>query len=77
MAEQQPEKKQIKTVGLIINSYKEQIVQIGRQVIDLLEHQHVTVLAMGEEAEALQVPSVGVDQFCSEAQVVLVMGIIK
>ena len=74
MAEQQPEKKQIKTVGLIINSYKEQIVQIGRQVIDLLEHQHVTVLAMGEEAEALQVPSVGVDQFCSEAQVVLVIG---
>ena len=41
------ENTEIKTIGLIINSYKEQIVQIGRQVITLLREQHVNVLAMG------------------------------
>ena len=68
------ENTEIKTIGLIINSYKEQIVQIGRQVIALLDRQHVKVLAMGEEAKALQIATVGVDQFCAEAQVVLVIG---
>ena len=74
MAAEPLENKQIKTVGLIINSYKEQIVQIGRQVIALLDRQHVKVLAMGDEAEALQIAAVDVDQFCAEAQVVLVIG---
>ena len=74
MAEQQWEKKQIKTIGLIINSYKEQIVQIGRQVIAQLERQQVKVLAMGEEAEALQITAVDAEQFCNDAQIVLVIG---
>ena len=74
MAEQQWEKKQIKTIGLIINSYKEQIVQIGRQVIAQLERQQVKVLAMGEEAAALQITAVDAEQFCNDAQIVLVIG---
>lgn len=68
------EKQQIKTIGLIINSYKEQIVQIGRQVIALLHEQAVDVLAMGEEAEALQISAVSAETFCNEAQLVLVIG---
>jgi NAD+ kinase len=59
---------------LIINSYKEQIVQIGRQVITLLREQHVNVLAMGEEAEALALNAVSAETFCNEAQMVLVIG---
>ncbi len=74
MAEKHQENQQIKTIGLIINSYKEQIVQIGRQVITLLREQHVDVIAMGEEAEALQIEAVQPEQFCSAAQMVLVIG---
>lgn len=65
---------QIKTIGLIINSYKEQIVQIGQQVIAKLQEQHVHVLAMGEEADALCISAVSTDQFCQQAQLVLVIG---
>ena len=65
---------EIKTIGLIINSYKEQIVQIGRQVITLLREQNVNVLAMGEEAEALALNAVSAETFCNEAQMVLVIG---
>jgi len=67
-------KQEIKTIGLIINSYKEQIVHIGRQVIALLREQNVHVLAMGEEADALKIPAVQAEQFCNEAQIVLVIG---
>jgi len=67
-------KQKIKTIGLIINSYKEQIVHIGRQVIALLREQNVHVLAMGEEADALKIPAVQAEQFCNEAQIVLVIG---
>jgi NAD+ kinase len=68
------ENTEIKTIGLIINSYKEQIVQIGRQVITLLREQNVNVLAMGEEAEALALNAVSAETFCNEAQMVLVIG---
>ncbi len=74
MSEKQQGKQQIKTIGLIINSYKEQIVQIGRQVIARLHEQHVKVVAMGEEAEALQVDAIQPEQFCNIAQIVLVIG---
>ena len=65
---------EIKTIGLIINSYKEQIVQIGRQVITLLREQNVNVLAMGEEAEALALNAVSAETFCTEAQMGVVIG---
>jgi NAD+ kinase len=68
------ENTEIKTIGLIINSYKEQIVQIGRQVITLSREQNVNVLAMGEEAEALALNAVSAETFCNEAQMVLVIG---
>ena len=68
------ENTEIKTIGLIINSYKEQIVQIGRQVITLLREQNVNVLAMGEEAEALALNAVSAETFCNETQMVLVIG---
>ncbi|MBQ5667868.1 MAG: NAD(+)/NADH kinase [Peptococcaceae bacterium] len=68
------ENTEIKTIGLIINSYKEQIVKIGRQVITLLREQNVNVLAMGEEAEALALNAVSAETFCNEAQMVLVIG---
>ena len=74
MTEPQKKTNEIKTIGLIINSYKEQIVQIGRQVIALLREQAVDVVAIGEEAEALDIDAVSVETFCNEAQVVLVIG---
>lgn len=64
----------IKTVGLIINSYKEQIIQIGQQIADLLRQQQVEVLAIGEEAEAMQIPPSTEEAFCAAVQMVLVIG---
>lgn len=65
---------EIKTIGLIINRDKEQIVQIGRKVIALLQKQSVQAVAIGAEAEALQIPSVSLEQFCNTVQMVLVIG---
>ena len=64
----------IKTVGLIINSYKEQIIRIGQQIADLLRQQQVEVLAIGEEAEAMQIPPSTEEAFCAAVQMVLVIG---
>lgn len=64
----------IKTVGLIINSYKEQIVQIGLRLIALLRQQQVEVVAIGAEAEALQLTPCTEDEFRSRSQLVLVIG---
>ncbi len=66
--------KAIKTVGLIINSYKEHIIQIGKQLIVLLEQQDVRVLAIGQEAEVLQIPACTEEAFQQEVQLVLVIG---
>ena len=64
----------IKTVGLIVNSYKEQIIRIGQQIADLLRQQQVEVLAIGEEAEAMQIPPSTEEAFCAAVQMVLVIG---
>lgn len=64
----------IKTVGLIINRNKEQIIQIGLSLIDLLRRQQVQVVAIGPEAEALQLEPSSEEAFCAAAQMVLVIG---
>ena len=64
----------VKTVGLIINSYKEQIIRIGQNLTDLLKQQQVDVVAIGEDAEALHLPPSTEDAFCQAAQIVLVIG---
>ena len=64
----------VKTVGLIINSYKEQIIRIGQNLTDLLKQQQVDVVAIGEEAEALHLPPSTEEAFCQAAQIVLVIG---
>ena len=64
----------IKTVGLIINRNKEQIIQIGLPLIDLLRRQQVQVVAIGPEAEALQLEPSSEEAFCAAAQMVLVIG---
>lgn len=64
----------IKTVGLIINRNKEQIIQIGLSMIDLLRRQQVQVVAIGPEAEALQLEPSSEEAFCAAAQMVLVIG---
>ncbi len=68
------DKMEVKTVGLVINIYKEQIIQIGRQLIDLLQQQQVEVVAIGEEAEALQLAPSTEEEFRRSAQIVLVIG---
>ena len=64
----------IKTVGLIINRDKEQIVKIGLQLVELLRQQQVTVAAIGTEAEALKLQQSTEKQFCAVVQLVLVIG---
>lgn len=64
----------IKTVGLIINIFKKPIIEIGLQVIQLLNARQVRTIAIGEEAEALGLAPTEKDDFCQMAQVVLVIG---
>ena len=64
----------IKTVGLVINIFKKPIIEIGLQVIQLLNARQVRTLAIGEEAEALGLTPTEKDDFCQMAQVVLVIG---
>ena len=64
----------VKTVGLIINIFKKPIIEIGLQVIQLLNARQVRTIAIGEEAEALGLAPTEKDDFCQMAQVVLVIG---
>lgn len=64
----------IQTIGLIINSYKEQIIQIGLQLIEELSRNQVSVIAIGSEAEALHLPAHTEEEFRREAELVLVIG---
>ena len=64
----------VKTVGLIINIFKKPIIEIGLQVIQLLNARQVRTIAIGEEAEALGLTPTEKDDFCQMAQVVLVIG---
>ena len=64
----------IRTVGLVINIYKEQIIRIGQQIIDLLQQRQVDVVAIGEEAEALHLSPASEETFRQTAQLVLVIG---
>lgn len=66
--------KEIRTVGLIINRDKAQVIAIGQQLVRLLDSQRVTAVAIGAEAEALQLPPVTEEEFCAMAQLVLVIG---
>lgn len=71
---EEEELEEIKTVGLIINRDKEQVITIGLQLIALLHSQQVAVVAIGAEAEALQLPPATEAEFCAAAQMVLVIG---
>lgn len=64
----------IKTVGLVINIFKKPIIEIGLQVIQLLNARQVRTIAIGKEAEALGLTPTEKDDFCQMAQVVLVIG---
>ena len=61
-------------MGLIINIFKKPIIEIGLQVIQLLNARQVRTIAIGEEAEALGLAPTEKDDFCQMAQVVLVIG---
>ena len=61
-------------MGLIINIFKKPIIEIGLQVIQLLNARQVRTIAIGEEAEALGLTPTEKDDFCQMAQVVLVIG---
>ncbi|MBR4945203.1 MAG: NAD(+)/NADH kinase [Peptococcaceae bacterium] len=64
----------VRTIGLVINSYKEQIIEIGKKLTELLRQHQINVVAIGEEAEALQIAPSSEEEFCQAAQIVLVIG---
>lgn len=65
---------EIRTVGLIINSYKEKIIAISRDIIAQLKESGVNVIAIGKEAEALGLLPTEETMFQQQAQLVLVVG---
>ena len=64
----------IKTVGLIINRYKEDIIEVGLQAKFILNKHQVGVVAIGQEAEAMGMEPVTEEEFQKRAQLVLVIG---
>lgn len=64
----------IETVGLIINRYKEDIVEVALQAKFILNRHQVDVVAIGEEAEAMGIEPVTEEEFQQRAQLVLVIG---
>ncbi len=68
------QKTPFRTVGLILNSHKAQIVEIGRGLAEFLRRQGVETVALGEEAAALGLAPLTEEAFCACAQMVLVIG---
>ena len=64
----------IKTIGLIINSYKPEIVEIGKSIIQQLQGEDIQVTAIGDEAEALHLQPSSEETFKNSVDVVLVIG---
>lgn len=64
----------IRTVGLIVNFYKKESVVIGNNLVKWLLDHDLQVVSVLEDAQALDLPALGVDEFCQAADMVWVVG---
>lgn len=66
--------KPVETVGLIINSYKNEIIMLSQQLVQWLLARQVNIIATGAEAEALKLSPMSEEEFCQKAELVMVIG---
>ena len=65
---------QIKTLGLVLNFYKTEVVELGQAIVQQLSARHIRIIAPGEDADALGLPRLTHAQFAQAADAVLVVG---
>lgn len=65
---------QIKTLGLVLNFYKTEVVELGQAIVQQLSARHIRIIAPGEDADALGLPRLTNAQFAQAADAVLVVG---
>lgn len=65
---------QIKTLGLVLNFYKTEVVELGRAIVQQLSARHIHIIAPGEDADAVGLPRLTNAQFAQAADAVLVVG---
>lgn len=66
--------KEVKTIGLVINYYKKENVALAQEMIKILKKYHVSFLAFGADARALGMPEISAEEFCTQADLVMVIG---
>lgn len=65
---------QIKTLGLVLNFYKTEVVELGQMIAEQLSARDIQIIAPGEDADALGLPRLTNAQFAQAADAVLVVG---
>ena len=65
---------QIKTLGLVLNFYKTEVVELGQAIVQQLSARHIRIIAPGDDADALGLPRLTNAQFAQAADAVLVVG---
>lgn len=65
---------QIKTLGLLFNCYKAEVVELGQLIAQELRQRHIQIIATGEDAKALNLPGLTGEEFAKQADAVLVIG---
>lgn len=66
--------KAVNTIGLVINYYKKENVDLAQEMIKILHKHQVKFLAFGADARALGMPEISAADFCSQADLVMVIG---
>lgn len=66
--------KQINTVGLVLNFYKDEVVALGKMIVDQIAAKNIAIVAPSDDARALELPELSRDEFASRADQVLVVG---
>ena len=65
---------QIKTLGLVLNFYKTEVVELGQMIAEQLSARDIQIIAPSEDADALGLPRLTNAQFAQAADAVLVVG---
>ena len=64
----------IKTLGLVLNFYKTEVVELGQLIVEKLSARDIQIIAPGEDADALGLPRLTNAQFAQSADAILVVG---
>ncbi len=61
----------VKTVGLVLNYYKNENVALALEMLEILKRHKLNYLAFGEDAKALGLEELSADEFCRKVDLVM------